>query len=94
MIFNAYGTQVSFIESNGLTTSYGYDLNGRLQDIRDPYRKQPSGSVTSIGLYYGTYGLGGTVEPGPDGTQWQGRTTGIVVDSNGCLVSAEDPDHV
>lgn len=93
-LFNVYGTQISIIAANGLTTSYGYDGNGRLQDIRDPYRKQPNGSVTSIGLYYGTNGLGGTVEPGPDGTQWMGRTTGIVVDGNRCLVSAEDPDHV
>ena len=93
-LFNVYGTQISVIAANNLTISYGYDGSGRLQNITDPYRKQPNGSVTSIGLYYGANGLGGTVEPGPDGTQWMGRTTGIVVDGNRCLVSAEDPDHV
>jgi RHS repeat-associated protein len=93
-LFNTYGTQISFIERNNLTTSFGYDGNGRLQSISDPYRKQLNGSVTSIGLYYGANGLGGIQEPGSDGTLWMGRTTGIGVDGNRCLVSAEDPDHV
>jgi RHS repeat-associated protein len=93
-LFNASGTQISFIEANNLTTSYAYDANGRIQNITDPYRKQPNGTPTSIGLYYGANGIGGIQEPGPDGTQWMGRTTAFVVDSNRCLLSAEDPDHV
>jgi RHS repeat-associated protein len=93
-VFNSVGQQISFIEPNGLTSTFGYDPQGRIQSIRDPFRKQPNGSASLIGLYYGANGLGGIQEPGADGTEWQGRTTGFTVDANRCLVSAEDPDNV
>lgn len=91
-VFNSVGQQISFIELNGRTYSYGYDAQGRIQDIKDPYRKQPNQSLTSIGIAYNANGLWHITEPGPDGSQWSGRQTVFVVNANRFLESAQDPD--
>ncbi len=92
--FNAAGEHTAFIAQNGHTISYRYHPDGRLKYIGDPFRAQPSGPLTSIGLAYDANGLDLIQEPSADGTQWAGRQTLFVVDSNRCLVSAEDPDRL
>ena len=92
VVFNSVGQETSRIEVNGRTYTFSYDPQGRLQDVRDPYRKQPNGTATSIGLAYDANGLHQIQEPGPDGSQWSGRNTWFTVDATRCLRSAQDPD--
>lgn len=94
VVFNSVGQETSLIEISGRTYTFWYDSSGRLQAVKDPYRKQLSGAVTSIGLSYDANGLQMVQEPGTDGTQWQGRGTWFVVNANRCLQSAQDPDGV
>ena len=94
IVFNSVGQEISAIELNGRTYTFSYDPQGRLQEVRDPYRKQPNGSVTFIGLSYDANGLHQIQEPGPDGSQWAGRNTWFTVDASRCLLNAQDPDGV
>lgn len=92
VIFNSVGQETSFIQLDGLTFTFFYDPQGRVWSVRDPYRKQPDGSPSSIGFAYDANGLHQIQEPGSDGTNWHGRNTWFVVDANRRLTSAQDPD--
>jgi YD repeat-containing protein len=90
--FNATLQHTASIATNGQTVTYAYDANGRLQYIRDPFRKQPAGALTATALTYGTNGLQTIREPGADGTLAAGRTTSFVVNTSKCLTTITDPD--
>lgn len=84
--------ETSFIEPNGRTYTFAYDASGRVQEIRDSYRKQPGGAATFIGLSYDGNGLRTIQEPGADDTPWSGRITSFLVDGSRCLQYGQDPD--
>jgi RHS repeat-associated protein len=94
VVFNSAGQQTKFIDPNGRTSTFAYDGSGRVVQIGDPFRKQPNGSATFIGLSYDGNGLRTIQEPGADGTPWAGRTTSFLVNTSRCLTYAQDPDGV
>ncbi|HXB27492.1 MAG TPA: RHS repeat-associated core domain-containing protein [Gemmatimonadaceae bacterium] len=77
------------------TTVFGYDSQGRLTSISDPYRTAPAGGHAVITLNYNsTYGLKSIVEPGPTGAPSGGRTTTITIGADSTLQAWADPDSV
>jgi RHS repeat-associated protein len=89
--FNNAGQQTSSIDIFGRAIMLGYDVNGRLQTVTDPFRKQLSGAATFIGLSYDGNGLRTIQEPGADGTPWAGRITSFLANGARCLLYAQDP---
>ena len=89
--FNSAGQETSSIDMFGRATTIAYDANGRVQQIGDPFRKQPTGAAAFIGLSYDGNGLRTIQEPGADGTPWTGRTTSFLANASRCLLYAQDP---
>ena len=94
VIFNSSGAETSAIDANGRVSTLSYDPNGRVQQIGDPYRKQPNATPTFTTLTYDANGLTKIQEPSADGTPGAGRSTTFSVDGSRCLLSAQDPDGV
>jgi RHS repeat-associated protein len=79
------------------TVTYTYDAQGRVTQISDPYRFQPSPNNTLHTYWTITYGstwISSIIEPDSAGHPGLGRTTSISVDAQGLLRSWTDPDHV
>ena len=91
-VFNSVGQEISAIDVVGRSIVFAYDASGRVTQIGDPYRKQPNGSPTFIGLSYDANGLALIQQPAADGTPWAGRATTFSADASRCLSWAQDPD--